>query len=224
MKRIVYLAVIVCIVSCKSKEPKLEQGVEPVKSRFIELLDKYKTISFDTLAVFSTSETNDTAFKFGGEKLDTADLALLPKELGAEYGGDFAFYACYQFVIDNNRIGLITRTPSDFSSTSLKLLVYYKKEDILATGVELADVWASAGDVVDKNAWLFKDKDQQYHSLIQVTESHDNSVNDPKDTVMHSKEHYFSVDLSTPAMDTINDNAKELAAKAELLLKNWPLH
>src|SRR6478609_5504967 len=124
MKNILYLMILILLSGCNQKETKIPQPKVQKESEFKTLLTKYKDISFDTLEVFSTTDFESNINKFKGIHLNNTDVNLFPKKLSEEYENDNSFFACYKFSIDNNRIGLLTRTPSTYEPSSIKLLIF----------------------------------------------------------------------------------------------------
>lgn len=210
MKKFVCLAIVVTLTCCQIHESR-DPGKEAKKeSRFKNLLSKYASISFDTLEVYSGEALESDRYKYKGKQLDSADVALFPAEFVRQYAIDPGFYACYRFALDNRRMGLITRTPSIYEPSSVKLLVYDKRTDSITGTIELADAWGDAGDVQIKTSWLFRDKGKGYRSFTWVKESHDNSLEDEKDTTVQVWNYYSLLDLSKGDPDTLSKNDKEL--------------
>jgi hypothetical protein len=181
-------------------------------------LTKYKDISFDTLHVFSSTELESNRYKFKGTQLDSADVLLFPKELAEQYVNDNGYFACYKFSIDSMRTGLITRTPSTYEPSSIKLLILDKRKDTIVDFIELAETFGDAGDVAEKISWLFKDNNKKYKAFMWVEESHDNSVDDEKDTTIQTWNYYYELDVSKSKVDTLSKDEKELLKKFENLV------
>src|SRR5258708_22464959 len=115
MRRILFVCLVFPLFKCKNSEGevKVNHGLK-TKSRFEWLLKKYAPISFDTLKIFSSDHLDNESYPFKGKKLDSAGILLFPKEISAAYAYDSGYYACFKFRIDSSRMGLITRTPSDY--------------------------------------------------------------------------------------------------------------
>ena len=137
----------------------------------------------------------------------------------ANFSEQPSLFAIYQFDIDNNRLGLITRTPSDYLPSSIKLFVFDKTKDSITSYIELAENIGDAGDVSIKNSWLFRNKDKQVQTLIAVTDLHYNSADNPRDTSVVKDAHFYLLDLSKHLIDTISDNKKQLAQQYAGLLQ-----
>jgi hypothetical protein len=224
MRRLFYLSTLILLFSCDQKPAKQQQAKTSKASKFKSLLTKYKDISFDTLKVFSSAELESRQYKFKGKQLNSADVSLFPKELLELYSNDNGYFACYKFHIDNKRTGLITRTPSTYEPSSIKLLIFDKQQDAITDFIELAETFGDAGDMAEKTSWLFKDERKKYKSFMWVEESHDNSVDDENDTTIQTRNYYYLFDLSKAKLDTLNKDEKELLKKFGSLIKQHISH
>ena len=219
MTKLLYMTLVTLLLSCAQTETK-QQLVETTKeSKFKSLLTKYKDISVDTLNVYSAEDLESNSYKFKGTQLDSADVSLFPKTLSEQYFYDHGFFACYKFALDTIRTALITRTPSTYEPSSVKLLIFDKQKDSVTDFVELAETFGDAGDYAEKTSWLFKDERNKYINFMWYQESHDNSVDDEKDTTIQTWNYYYLFDISKSKVDTANKNEKELLTKFGKLLK-----
>lgn len=217
MKQFLYLLTILLFFSCEEK-PKNTQKIvaEKIKeSKYKKLLSKFKDIAIDTLEVYS-SENYD---KYTGVKMDSLDAILFPKEIAQAYFLEHDLYACYKFVINSTKIGLLARTPSIYVPSSIKLFIYNKTEDNITEYIELAETFGDAGDSMEKTSWIIKNKRNEINALIRKTESHDHSVEDENDTIVESWDNYYLVDISKPKLDTLSKDSKSLIKKFKSLLK-----
>lgn len=219
MRKLLYLTILISLLSCDLKPTRQQQSDMPKESKFKSLLAKYKDISFDTLQVFSSEELENRQYKFKGKQLDSADVSLFPKELSEQYVNDNGFFACYKFTIDSNRMGLITRTPSTYESSSVKLLIFDKQQDAVTDFIELAETFGDAGDMAEKTSWLFKDNEKEYKTFTWVEERHDNSVDDEKDTTVQTWNYYYLLDISKSNVDTVSKDEKELLKRFGSLIR-----
>jgi hypothetical protein len=213
MRKSLYLIVFILVFGCNQTSTKQQRPDMLKESKFKNLLTKYKTISFDTLKVFSVEDVENDTYKFKGTHLDSNDVKLFPAPLSEQYVIDNGYFACYKFSIDSNRTGLLTRTPSTYEPTSIKLLIFDKQEDVITDFVELAETVGDAGDIVEKIAWLFTDDNKKYKSFVWVKESHDNTVDDEKDTTVRMWNSYCLLDISKTQVDTVSKNEKDLLRK-----------
>ncbi|MCP9750912.1 hypothetical protein [Ferruginibacter sp. HRS2-29] len=202
MQKLFYLILLISCLSCHHSGRDAD-NISKKTSKHQQLLLKFKSISFDTLRVFSFPEKYG---EFQGELLDSADVALFAQEnYGYDaFGQDSAVFAIYKFPVDSNRIGLIVRTPSEFESSSIKFFILDKEKDKLLFNIELAEKWADAGDFMSKDAWIFKDSTHKLKTLLWVYEAHDNSVNDQKDTTVQQWDHLYLINLSGRNADTVS--------------------
>lgn len=221
MKKIFYLSLFAGVFGCGQSESinSAAKNNTPKDSRYTNLLSLFKDMSADTLFVFSEGEfVQGNTYK--GVAIDSTSALLLPDNIGqVRYETQPEVFAVYQFAIDSNHTGLIARTPGEYAPTSIKLFRYDNLKDSLTDYIELADNWGDAGDWMIKQSWLFKDDKRQTKALIAVTNGHDNSVDNPKDTTVEEEELYYLLDLSKPRIDTISNNTKQLAQQFTGLLE-----
>lgn len=124
-----------------------------------KLLTKFKETPADTLKVISSLDFDATHYPFKGVLLDSIDVTLLPVELAKTYDGDKNFYACFKFPLDNNHTGLIIRTPSMYTPSSIKLFVLNTStHKILNTYIELAETVIQMVEYWDKKTFIVRDK------------------------------------------------------------------
>lgn len=190
------------------------------KSRFLDLLPLYKDTTFDTLNAFSSEYNYSDTFRFKGTKLDSLSVSLFPKELSDSYGSGEEFFACYKFPLDSRRLGLITRAPSTYESSSLKLLVFDKMRDSITSFIELSELVGDAGASFDKRSWIIKGKNGAFNVLGWVQEGYDHSVDDEKDTTIEINNTYYLLSLSKQKFDTVNINVKALKKEFSALLNS----
>ena len=217
MKKLLYLFAIIIFFGCNEK-PKNAQKILPktiIESKYKKLLSKFITITIDTLKVYSSEDYGN----YKGIKLDSLDAILFPKEIAEEYFQEHDLYACYKFEINSTKIGLLTRTPSMYVPSSIKLFIYNKTLDSISEYIELAESWGDAGDALEKTSWIIKSKENEINALIRVTESHDHSVEDENDTIVESWDNHFLIDLLKPKIDTINKDSESLIKRYKILLK-----
>lgn len=219
MRELLYLATLVLIFGCNQIDTNQRQADTPKDSKFKNLLTKYKDISFDTLKVFSAEDPDSKSYKYKGTKLDTTDVLLFPETIAEQYLNDDGYFACFKFLIDSGRIGLITRTPSTYASSSIKLLILDKQKDAITDIIELAETFGDAGDMAEKISWLLNGVAKKYKSFTWVEESHDHSVEDEKDTTVERWNNYYLIDISKSKVDTVSKDEKELLRKYGKLIR-----
>lgn len=189
------------------------------KSNYESILKKFKRISFDTLKVYYDSEESF----FSGKQLSYKEARFLPVEVYQDYneGAMSGIFACYQFEIDPNRIGLIARTPSEYESSSIKLFVFDQKADkVKHNWIELGQTFGDAGDYLFKASWLFRTKKREIHAFIYSDLFSDDIFSE--DTVDQIQTHwneYVLINCMTQKFDTISKNEVQLKKRFRSLLK-----
>jgi len=216
MKKLLYLIVISCTISgCDQMKP-LKNANTQKKSKYENLLVQYNNIAVDTLWVYSP---NDSLKAYQGRAIDSINALFFPSDMAQQHFNEPpSLFAIYKFAIDTNRLGLITRTPSEYVPSSVKLFILDKKKDSLSSYIELGETFGDAGDYMTKNSWLFRDSSQHLYALIDVTQGHDNSADDPKDTTIVEKDFYTLIDLSKPGMDTVFADQEKLPKKYKSIM------
>lgn len=173
MKKIsILILLIVPFLGCTKSQP-IEQVAETEKSNFGiakktigDLISLYPSIQFDTLSVYSSPELDDSRKnKFKGEKIDTAFFSFFPREEGNYFYAEPEVFACYKVDLDSSYVGLITRTPSEYVPSSIKLYIVNKKIGTVVETFELAESWGDAGDSMTKDSWLYRNRDNQLEWL-----------------------------------------------------------
>jgi hypothetical protein len=211
MRKIFHWIILVGLFSCTQTSNKGKNAQTAKKdSKYITLLAKYRNISFDTLKVFSVSEEENKNHPFKGRQLDSSEVSLLSREMADTYINDPGYYACYRFPIDTSKVALITRTPSTYEPTSIRLFVLDRQQDTITDIIELSEIFGDAGDMMEKTSWLFSDHNRKLKAFMWVTQSYDHSVEDEKDTTVEKWNYYYLLDLSKQKHDTIQNDAKEL--------------
>ena len=225
---ILQLLVIACTETNRTKKPipaknTTLQTTMPTqvqkKSRFEELLKKFKPISFDTLQVFYTY--GDQKNRFLGQELPLKDALNLPFDKSEyHHGSSSEVYACYQFSIDSNTIGLIARVPSIYESSSVLLFLFDIKKDIfLEANSQLSENIGDAGDYYQKITWLYRTKDKQIHSFVYDYSSYSHEVEDTADHTLEEWRKYCLINCTDRKFDTLSSNEIQLKKKFKKLLK-----
>lgn len=217
MRIILFLISFLIFAACSSKpkpvEPPLEVAV--LESKFTELLKKFKPISKEIFKVYSYEDFKD----FKGKELDSLDALLFPTEISERYFQDSeGIFACYQFAIDSNRIGLIARTPGEYVPSSIKLFIYDKQRDKLTSYLELAESIGDAGYMMSKTSWIIQDK-KDIQVLTWVHEKQYNEVMDYTDTTVSIWDYHYLINISKNKFDTLSKNSGYLTKKYASLLQ-----
>lgn len=195
-----FLALILCACSSKTEDKKEVKEQKTVD----QLLEVFETVSSDTIRVFVGDNVESKTYQYNGFQLDSVDVALFPKEFVENANSDYGFFACSKFNIDENKTGLIMRTPGEYISSSLKLFVYDKQTKKLDYRLELSDVFGDEGYVMDLSAKLFFGKDKKLKCVLRRATSDNHSIFDPNDTIIDRTIRDFYIDLSQSRPDTFD--------------------
>lgn len=218
MKNLIIITLIF-LLGCKQSTKNTSSTL--IKSeQYLQLLTKFKDITFDTLEVYPLIDgTKIEAYKYYGVALDSADATLFPGNIASAHFNDPpSLFACYKFNIDSSRVGLITRTPSVYFPTSIKLFVYTPKKDTLIEITELAEYLGDAGDLLDVNSWLIKDGNNiQVFKWVQ--ESIDNSFEDDKAPNIATWDHFLLYNISNNKFDTLSNKIENLPTEFSKLVR-----
>jgi hypothetical protein len=216
MIRLLILLSLVILYSCSSSTSKESSNQNDSEKIISTMLSKFKDVRFDTLKVYSPI---DTEGEYHGLELDSNEALLFPKEI---YEANFidppGLFGIYKFRIEDNLLGLIARTPSEYMPSSIKLFFFNEVKNSIVTYLELAENWGDAGDMYTKDSWLFRGEDNHLLSLVWVHESHDNSVDNESDTTIQEWNHFYLFDLIKQRSDTINKDEKFLSNKYHNLI------
>ena len=201
-----YLILCTCLLACHFPPGTQSANGNTVADAPVnKLLNLYKPAGVDTLAVESGNVAADGSWKYRGTLIDTPLLQLLPKEFHDQLP---QFYACYQFNLDTNTIGLITRTPAEYGSSSIKLFAYHKQTDIITFETELAEAFSEAGNAVTKSSWLYHPPDSAWLGILENFES---SAND-EDAAANNYEvyDYYHLRWNGNKIDTTSTDSSAL--------------
>lgn len=188
MKKLMTIFTVLSLISCKKEVSKTEIKKEKVPemkvwvSKNQKFLDKFKTVDFDTLKVYSIDNIeNDIYYKFKGDSLKGNEVLpvlffLSHEEIEGFENADF--HTVNKFNLDNDELGLIARTMGEYWASSIKLYSYNKQKDKIVNFIELAEKSGDAGDSFNKRSWIFKDKNNSCKIFIWTHFEHDNTVED----------------------------------------------
>lgn len=223
MKKLI--AILIVLISCKKGHPETEiikEKVPEIKvwvSKNQKFLDQFKTVDFDTLKVYSGEEIYNENFEFFGKKIDSCDVKLFPEKYDVFESGKIETYAIYKFNVDENNLGLIARTPSEYWPTSLKFFVYNKSQEKIINFIEIAESWGDAGDILTKKSWIYKDKNNQLNCFLWRYYAHDDSMDVDNETPSFMENHYFLLRFTNGKFDTISKNNKQLEKQFSKIIK-----
>jgi hypothetical protein len=198
---------------------KTDSSLTAKKSVYDELLMKFKPITFDTLMIeYSYGTINK---KYLGTELTLKEAESLNIEyIEPAYGKLSGVYACYQFLIDSSRTGLIARIPADYESTTMGLFILDRKKDKIAREYfPVGIIFGDAGDAYQRISWLFRTKDKQLQSFVYDYSSYNHEVEDTADHTIDEWRSYFLIDCMSPKFDTISKNEPQLKKRFKRVLK-----
>lgn len=218
MKRFIHLIFFPLLLCCCQTDGSQSVNASKKVSKYTRLLSKFKEITIDTLRIYSPPESKGK--EFNGVVLDSADAILFPTEIAEQHFGDPpGLFAIYRFTIDSNRLGLIARTPSVYSASSIKIFFFDIAKDSITSYVELAESLGDAGAYWEKESWLFNDKNKHLITFMWIFESFDNSVENEKDTTIEKWNHYYLLDISKIGVDTVSKDEKKLVKRFGHLMR-----
>jgi hypothetical protein len=173
MKKIsIFLLWVVPFLGCNRNQPIEQVAVtelvnpDKAKKTIDDLISLYPSIRFDTLSVYSAQELEDNSKnKFKGTKVDSTYFSFFPKEERGYFYAEPEVFACYKMDLDSSHVGLITRTPSEYVPSSIKLYVVNIKSGTMVETFELAESWGDAGDSMTKDPWLYRNRDNELEWL-----------------------------------------------------------
>ncbi|MGV3611286.1 MAG: hypothetical protein ACO1N0_10080 [Fluviicola sp.] len=199
---------------------KKDSSVVQKENAHAEFLNKFKSISFDTLKVEYWYDTKDK--RFMGRELTLKEAKLLPIGLTEKeyYGKLSGAYACYQFLIDSSYIGLIARIPAEYEATTVGLFFFdIKKDQLLKEYFNLSVSFGDAGDAYQRTSWLFRGKNKQLQSFVYDYSSYNHEVEDTTDHTIDVWKNYYLINCSSPKFDTISKNEIRLKKQFKHQLK-----
>ncbi|MBO9198910.1 MULTISPECIES: hypothetical protein [Niastella] len=217
MKKLFFLAGLVALFSCDRPKPIKSKGGIEYKGRFKGLFAQYVNIAIDTLEVHSPDNNDSTCI---GRPIDSLNALLFPAEIAQHHSSENPeLFAIYKFMIDSARVGLLTRTPSEYEPSSVKLFFFDRRKDSLTSHIELGEIWGDAGDFLKKTSWLFRDTSSKHlQALIEEFQGHDNSVDNPQDTTTEKRYLYTLIDFTKNGLDTVFIDEEQLPKKYSPLL------
>lgn len=204
--RFLSILFIVLIYSACSESPVKNESAEAVPVYNIDsFLAKFTEIEFDSLKVYTTDQVDaDTSF-YKGRALDSMDapfIASLYGDMAFESSREYLsqFYACYKFKMDEERMGLIVRCPSEYVSSFLE--VFECKDGKVKHLINLSELWGDAGDVYERCSYLFRAG--KGIGVFQYNNStYDHSVEDENDSTVEAFYNHYTIRISEGKYDTL---------------------
>lgn len=218
MKQLFFLLCLLALFSCGQQKP-IKSNVAQSNSKFEPLFAQFKDVDIDTLQVYSTQDSTDV---MSGLPIDSIGALFFPEDMAQiHFHEPPSLFAIYKFPIDKDRLALLARTPSDYVPSSIKLFIFDKAKDSLTSYIEVGETIGDAGDYMIKNTWIFRDTSSKHlQALVNITQGHDNSVDNPKDTTIKEDEYYSLLDLQKPRIDTIFADKQQLPDKYKAVVRN----
>jgi hypothetical protein len=183
-------------------------------------LAKFKSITLDTLKVYSAEDIENDSFKFKGQSLNQHDWPYI-KSIYGEFAKEYdssdvllsQFYACYKFEVDKHITALIIRTPGEYVSSKIDLFIYNSITQNVYHQIELAENWGDAGDMFERCSFLFKSGNTLNNYQYNYS-SYDHSVEDINDSTLEVWRDLYYLKINTKNIDTLNKDST-------MLLKYW---
>ena len=225
---VLIIAVVFCCYSChqpvsnatsQAKDSIPSTDSLPRTNNYEKLLSSYQDVSFDTLHIFPDS-AYVPGYKYAGRMLDSSSVTILIKALYSDGSFDPEYYACYKFRVDENCVGLITRTPGEYDPSSIKLFIIDTARQTITDHLEMADIFGDAGDAMMKQAWLFYNEKKQLQSFQWTRYSYDHSADDANDTTVDITDQFLMLGFSKTVADTLSVDSAVLAKQfSQLMMK-----
>lgn len=194
-----------CIYSARQHNTTVTIADDTIPSDIDSLIHLYKAFEQDTLEILPGAFGDPDTWHFKGTAIDSQLQPLLSDR---RYNEDYLFYACYKFNLDANTIGLVTRSPSEYESSSVKLFAYHKKTKTITFETELAEEFGDAGDVLIKKSWLYHSPDNGWQAILENFSSSQYGV--PEDTVAVESYDYYHLTWNGSKIDTLSTDSSAL--------------
>lgn len=199
------LSLFSCIDTARQQHVTVAFVPDTIPADIKSLLNLYQTFESDTLEILPASSGDTDSWRFKGIAIDSQLQPLLSDR---SYDKENLFYACYKFNLDTNTIGLITRTPSEYESSSIKLFTYSRNTRTISFETELAEEFGDAGDVLIKSTWLYHSPDSGWRAILENFNA--SRYGAPGDTVAVEYYDYYHLTWNGSKIDTINTDSSAL--------------
>lgn len=194
-----------CIYTARQHSATVTIVRDTIPSDINSLINLYTAFEDDTLEVLSGAFGDPESWPFKGTAIDSQLQPLLSDRI---YNEDCLFYACYKFNLDANTIGLVTRSPSEYKSSSVKLFAYHKKTNTITFETELAEEFGDAGDVLIKNSWIYHSRDSGWQVILENFNS--SQYGTPEDTVAVESYDDYHLTWNGSKIDTVSTDSSAL--------------
>ncbi len=197
---------------CESSDvsSKKNESTSTTESKFSVFLNSYSETSFDSLDLYASYELENKEFKFHGTKLDSLSVSILDKSASPDSQTE-GYFACYRFKIGDSLVGLITRAPSYYSSTAIKVFIYDESSRLIVKTIDGADIFGDAGDASQFSTRIIKSDRPLF--LTYGWSSYDRSVENENDTIVEKSNYFLLTQLINGRLDTISKDSSTIASK-----------
>lgn len=214
------------LFSCNSSDKSVTQTTKSTTKElglYSRLLLLYQPVESDSLLVFSSEQLEDRSFPFHGRVIDSMTAKLFPNDILAQHLADYpSLFACNWFPMDSGKVGLVTRVPSIYVPSSIRLFILDTVKQTLTPSIELAEEVGDAGDMLVKKSMLIALRAATQQAIVWTKETHDHSVDEEVDTIPENWDSYSLISLHNNRQDTISLDSASLARRFEHFLKSRP--
>jgi hypothetical protein len=230
----VFYFVLAISLSCSSKSKNLAEStpsndssktklIQRDSKKEIEFLSKFKKISPNGLHIYWSfdGEEQNSEHPFKGKPLDLRNFwEQLDKKYFINKDTTQSFrssiYALGQFDLDSLRIALLTRQWSQYSESSIELMIWNKSCGCITSALQLADTFGDEGWYFDKESWI---KEFDFGKNLQIISRQKDFY--PEDIM--SEKGTISDSVWANYLSGNNFTSSQLVdvPKSELRLKNW---
>jgi hypothetical protein len=168
MKRQLLILTIIATVfaSCKDNRKKDsitdESGIDD-SDKFLSLFSELKTSDIHVYTPFKGVSGN----LFEGREIDTIYYKYFSfEEYYIPQDKDSKLYSCYKLKLNDNKTGLIVRSPSQYSETAVNLLIWDNQSKSILYKQQLADSFGDEGWFFVQDAWLTDLNKDNYIDIV----------------------------------------------------------
>lgn len=135
-------------------------------SNSAEFLSLFPEISVDNLHIHSPCYKPNSEFE--GKLIDSRfhQFFAFDKYLKSELDGKLNIFSCYKFKLSDRLTGLIARTPSQYSETSVDLFFWDNRAMKITKRMRMADAFGDGTWHFTKDAWLTDINHDKFPDLV----------------------------------------------------------
>ncbi|HQF28016.1 MAG TPA: hypothetical protein PLH61_08825 [Bacteroidia bacterium] len=179
-------------------------------SKFDRLSAFYKDTIFTEMFLFPDTSSNDSLYVFRGNQIDSVTFNILAESVTQGLPWTEGFYGIYSFKINNKYIGLLTRTPGEYSSSKISLWIYNTIKDSIVNNLQLANIYGDAGDFETINSYLYFNNQKTLKALTYRHYIYDHSVEEESDTIIEENRNYYLTKIGDNSIDTLSTDSSKL--------------